>query len=43
MSDSVFCCVHLSADRKCFATGCNHSAQIYDTKPGAKTMYIYTP
>ena len=33
------CCVRFSADGKFLATGCNRSAQIYDTKTGAKTWY----
>ena len=34
---SVVCCVRFSADGKYLATGCNRTAQIYDTKTGAKT------
>lgn len=39
---SVVCCVRFSADGKYLATGCNRSAQIYDTKTGAITTYVYT-
>ncbi|KAG8730767.1 general transcription repressor [Ceratobasidium sp. 428] len=35
--ESVVCCVRFSQDGKYLATGCNRSAQIYDTKTGAKT------
>ena len=38
---SVVCCVRFSADGKYLATGCNRSAQIYDTKTGAKTTYVF--
>lgn len=34
---SVVCCVRFSADGKFLATGCNRTAQIYDTKTGLKT------
>ena len=37
---SVVCCVRFSADGKFLATGCNRTAQIYDTKTGAKTWYV---
>ncbi|KAF5375675.1 hypothetical protein D9615_009336 [Tricholomella constricta] len=37
MHESVVCCVRFSADGKFLATGCNRTAQIYDTKTGAKT------
>jgi len=37
--ESVVCCVRFSADGKYLATGCNQTAQIYDTKTGAKTWY----
>lgn len=37
---SVVCCVRFSADGKFLATGCNRSAQIYDTKTGAKTQCV---
>lgn len=36
---SVVCCVRFSADGKYLATGCNQTAQIYDTKTGAKTWF----
>jgi glucose repression regulatory protein TUP1 len=36
---SVVCCVRFSADGKFLATGCNRTAQIYDTKTGVKTWY----
>ena len=38
--DSVVCCVRFSADGKYLATGCNRTAQIYDTKTGHKTWYV---
>ena len=34
---SVVCSVKFSPDGKYLATGCNRTAQIYDTKTGAKT------
>src|ERR1700722_1457691 len=37
---SVVCCVRFSADGKFLATGCNRTAQIYDTKTGAKTWCV---
>jgi glucose repression regulatory protein TUP1 len=37
---SVVCCVRFSADGKYLATGCNRTAQIYDTKTGAKTWCV---
>ena len=36
-ADSVMCCVRFSADGKYVATGCNRTAQIYDTKTSQKT------
>ncbi|KAI5116548.1 hypothetical protein M0805_001289 [Coniferiporia weirii] len=38
--ESVVCCVRFSADGKFLATGCNRTAQIYDTKTGAKTSIL---
>ncbi|CEL57986.1 Transcriptional repressor rco-1 OS=Neurospora crassa (strain ATCC 24698 / 74-OR23-1A / CBS 708,71 / DSM 1257 / FGSC 987) GN=rco-1 PE=4 SV=2 [Rhizoctonia solani AG-1 IB] len=38
--ESVVCCVRFSQDGKYLATGCNRSAQIYDTKTGAKTCVL---
>ncbi|KIJ38894.1 hypothetical protein M422DRAFT_60773 [Sphaerobolus stellatus SS14] len=38
--ESVVCCVRFSADGKYLATGCNRSAQIYDTKTGAQTCEL---
>ncbi|KAK7680213.1 hypothetical protein QCA50_016722 [Cerrena zonata] len=38
--ESVVCCVRFSADGKFLATGCNRTAQIYDTKTGAKTCVL---
>lgn len=35
---SVVCCVRFSSDGQYLATGCNRTAQIYDTKTGAKTQ-----
>ncbi|KIL58728.1 hypothetical protein M378DRAFT_15350 [Amanita muscaria Koide BX008] len=37
---SVVCCVRFSSDGKYLATGCNRTAQIYDTKTGAKTCVL---
>lgn len=37
---SVVCCVRFSADGKYLATGCNRTAQIYDTKTGQKTWCV---
>jgi len=39
--DSVVCCVRFSADGKFLATGCNRTAQIYDTKTGQKTWLVW--
>lgn len=38
--DTVVCCVKFSHDGKWLATGCNRTAQIYDTKTGAKTCVL---
>jgi WD40 repeat protein len=38
--DRVVCCVRFSSDGKYLATGCNKTAQIYDTKTGAKTWFV---
>ena len=38
--DSVVCCVRFSSDGKYLATGCNRTAQIYDTKTGTKTWFV---
>lgn len=38
--DTVVCCVKFSHDGKYLATGCNRTAQIYDTKTGAKTCVL---
>ena len=40
-SDSVVCCVRFSSDGKYLATGCNRTAQIYDTKTGLKTWWVF--
>ena len=34
------CCVRFSADGKYLATGCNRTAQIYDTKTGQKIWCV---
>ncbi|KAG6329784.1 hypothetical protein ID866_9306 [Astraeus odoratus] len=39
-ADCVVCCVRFSADGKYLATGCSSTAQIYDTKTGAKTCVL---
>ena len=33
---SVVCCIKFSADSRFLATGCNHTAQIYDVATGVK-------
>ncbi|KAI5451116.1 general transcription repressor [Naganishia albida] len=38
--ESVVCCVRFSSDGQYLATGCNRTAQIYDTKTGAKTHIL---
>ncbi|KIL53808.1 hypothetical protein M378DRAFT_19534 [Amanita muscaria Koide BX008] len=38
--ESVVCCVRFSSDGKYLVTGCNRTAQIYDTKTGAKTCVL---
>lgn len=38
--ETVVCCVKFSQDGKFLATGCNRTAQIYDTKTGAKTCVL---
>ncbi|KAF8518385.1 WD40-repeat-containing domain protein [Hysterangium stoloniferum] len=38
--DSIVSCLRFSADGKYLATGCNRSAQIFDTKTGAKTCVL---
>jgi general transcriptional corepressor TUP1 len=40
MHESVVCCVRFSADGRYLATGCNRTAQIYDTKTGVKTCVL---
>lgn len=40
MHESVVCCVRFSADGNYLATGCNRTAQIYDTKTGIKTCVL---
>ncbi|XP_006458820.1 hypothetical protein AGABI2DRAFT_213207 [Agaricus bisporus var. bisporus H97] len=40
MHESVVCCVRFSANGKYLATGCNRTAQIYDTKTGQKTCVL---
>ena len=39
--DSVVCCVRFSVDGKFLATGCNRTAQIYDTKTGLKIWLVW--
>ena len=36
----MVCCVRFSADGKYLATGCNRTAQIYDTTTGQKTWSV---
>ncbi|KAJ2936488.1 hypothetical protein H1R20_g604, partial [Candolleomyces eurysporus] len=38
--ESVVCCVKFSTDGKFLATGCNRSAQIYNTQTGIKTCTL---
>jgi ankyrin repeat protein len=38
--ESVVCCVRFSSDGKYVATGCNHSAQIYDVATGEKICVL---
>ncbi|TIA96393.1 hypothetical protein E3P95_03305, partial [Wallemia ichthyophaga] len=38
--ESVVCCVRFSTDGQFLATGCNKTAQIYDTKTGAKVSVL---
>ena len=38
---SVVACVRFSADGKYLATGCNKTAQIYDTGTGTKTWFDF--
>jgi len=38
--ESVVCCVKFSFDGKFLATGCNRTAQIYDTTTGQKTCVL---
>ncbi|KAG7561989.1 hypothetical protein FFLO_02544 [Filobasidium floriforme] len=38
--ESVVCCVKFSNDGLLLATGCNRTAQIFDTKTGAKTHIL---
>lgn len=38
--ESVVCCVKFSFDGQFLATGCNRTAQIYDTKTGQKTCVL---
>ncbi|EJU02232.1 WD40 repeat-like protein [Dacryopinax primogenitus] len=40
LHESVVCCVRFSSDGTRLATGCNRSAQIYDTKTGVKIMQL---
>ncbi|KAL4244758.1 hypothetical protein ABKN59_010289 [Abortiporus biennis] len=40
LHESVVCCVRFSADGKFLATGCNRTAQIYDTTSGEKTCVL---
>ncbi|KAJ3715177.1 transcriptional repressor rco-1 [Lentinula raphanica] len=38
--ESIVCCVRFSADGKLLATGCNHTAQIYDVETGRKVCVL---
>ncbi|KIJ99824.1 hypothetical protein K443DRAFT_157987 [Laccaria amethystina LaAM-08-1] len=38
--ESFVCCVHFSADGRYLATGCNHTAQIFDTTTGEKVCVL---
>ncbi|KAI0697026.1 WD40-repeat-containing domain protein [Cytidiella melzeri] len=40
LHESVVCCVRFSANGRFLATGCNRTAQIYDTKTGQKTCVL---
>lgn len=38
--ESVVCCVRFSHDGKYVATGCNHSAQIFDVETGGQVAFL---
>ena len=38
---SVVCCVQFSKDGQYLATGCNHTANIYDTKTGSRIWFDF--